>query len=30
MTLRFHVTPIRMAKIKPQVTTFVGEDVQKE
>jgi hypothetical protein len=30
MTLRFHLTPIRMAEIKPQVTTHVGEDVVKE
>jgi hypothetical protein len=29
-TLRLHLTPIKMAKIKPQVTTHVGEDVQKE
>jgi hypothetical protein len=29
-TLRFHLTPIRMAKSKPQVTTHVGEDVEKE
>jgi hypothetical protein len=30
MTLKFHLTPVRMAKIKPQVTTHVGEDVEKE
>jgi hypothetical protein len=29
-TLRFHLTPIRMAKIKPQVTTHVRKDVEKE
>jgi hypothetical protein len=29
MTLRFPLTPIIMAKIKPQVTTYVGEDVEK-
>jgi hypothetical protein len=26
-TLRFHLIPIRMAKIKPQGTTYVGKDV---
>jgi hypothetical protein len=30
MTLRFHITSIRMAKIKTQVTAHVGEDVEKE
>jgi hypothetical protein len=30
MTLRFHFTPVRMAKIKPQVTTHVGKDVEKQ
>ena len=30
MTLRFHLIPVRMAKIKPQVTTHVGENVEKE
>jgi hypothetical protein len=29
-TLRFHLTPIRMAKIKTQVTADAGEDVEKE
>jgi hypothetical protein len=29
MTLSFHLTPIRMAKIKT-LTTHVGEDVEKE
>ena len=29
-TLRFHFTPIRMAKTKPQVTVHVQEDVKKE
>jgi hypothetical protein len=29
-TLRFHLTPVRMAKIKPQVTADAGEDVEKE
>jgi hypothetical protein len=28
-TLRFHLTPVRMAKIK-QVTAEAGEDVEKE
>jgi hypothetical protein len=30
MTLRFHLTPIRMLRSKPQVTSHVGEDVEKE
>ena len=30
MTLRFHLTPIRMNISKLQVTTHVGEDVEKE
>jgi hypothetical protein len=29
-TRRFHLTLIRMAKIKPHMTTYVGEDVEKE
>jgi hypothetical protein len=29
-TLRFHLTPTRMAKIKTKVTAHVGEDVEKE
>jgi hypothetical protein len=29
-TLRFHLTPIRMAKIKNQMTVGAGEDVEKE
>ena len=29
-TLRFHLTPVRMAKIKNQLTADVGEDVEKE
>ena len=29
-TLRFHLTPVRMTKIKTQVTTDAGEDVEKE
>jgi hypothetical protein len=29
-TLRFHLTPVRMAKIKIQVTADAGEDVEKE
>ena len=28
-TLRFHFTPVRMAKIKTQVTAIAGEDVEK-
>jgi hypothetical protein len=30
MTLRFYLTPIRMAKIKMQVTADAGKDVEKE
>jgi hypothetical protein len=30
MTLRFYLTPIRMAEIKTQVTAHVGKDVGKE
>ena len=30
ITLRFHLTPVRMAKIKLQVTADAGEDVEKE
>jgi hypothetical protein len=29
-TLRFHLTPFRMAKIKSQETAVVGENVVKE
>ena len=29
-TLRFYLTPVRMAKIKIQVTTDAGENVEKE
>jgi hypothetical protein len=29
-TLRFHLTPVRMAKIKIQVRADAGEDVEKE
>jgi hypothetical protein len=29
-TLRFHLTPIRIAKIKTQVTTDAGETVEKK
>ena len=29
-TMRIHLTPIRMANIKTQVTTDAGEDVEKE
>jgi len=29
-TLRFYLTPVRIAKIKTQVTTDAGKDVQKE
>ena len=29
-TLRFHLTPVRMAKIKFQVTADAGKDVEKE
>ena len=28
--LRFHLTPVRMAKIKIQVTADTGKDVEKE
>jgi hypothetical protein len=28
--LRFHLTPVRMAKSKTQVTADAGEDVEKE
>jgi hypothetical protein len=27
---KFHLTPVRMAKIKTQVTADAGEDVEKE
>jgi hypothetical protein len=30
VTLRFHLTPVRMAKTKIQVTADAGEDVEKE
>jgi hypothetical protein len=30
MTLRFYLTPIRIAKIKVRVTVNVGKDVEKE
>ena len=30
MTLRFYLTPVRMAKIKIQVAADGGEDVEKE
>ena len=30
ITLRFHLIPVRMAKIKTQVTGDIGEDVEKE
>jgi len=30
ITLRFHLTPVRMTKLKPQVTADAGEDVEKE
>jgi hypothetical protein len=30
MSLRFHLTPIRMARSKPQVTVHVGENEEKE
>ena len=30
MTLRLHLTPVRMAKIKIQVTADAGVDVEKE
>jgi hypothetical protein len=29
-TLRFHLIPVRMAKIKNEVTADAGEDVEKE
>jgi len=29
-TLRFHITPDRMDKIKSQVTSHVGKDVEKK
>ena len=29
-TWRFHLMPVRMAKIKTQVTADVGKDVEKE
>ena len=29
-TLKFHLTPVRMAKVKTQETAGVGEDVKKE
>jgi hypothetical protein len=29
-TLRFHLTPVRMAKSKIQVTAGAGKDVEKE
>jgi hypothetical protein len=29
-TLRFHLTPVRMAKIKTSVTEGAGKDVEKE
>jgi hypothetical protein len=29
-TLRFHLTPVRMSKIKIQVIADAGEDVEKE
>jgi hypothetical protein len=30
ITLRFHLTSVRMAKIKIQVTADAGKDVEKE
>ena len=30
MALRFHLTPMRMAKINPQVTAHVREGAEKE
>jgi hypothetical protein len=30
MTLRFYLAPVRMVKIKTQVTEDAGEDVEKE
>ena len=29
-TLKFHLTPVRMAKIKTQVTADAGKDVEEE
>ena len=29
-TMRYHLTPVRMAKIATQATTDVGEDAEKE
>ena len=29
-TLRFHLTPVRMAKFRNSVTADAGEDVEKE
>jgi hypothetical protein len=29
-TLRFHLTPVKWIRLKPQVTTHVAEDVEKE
>jgi hypothetical protein len=29
-TLRFHLTPVRVAKIRAQVTADAGKDVEKE
>ena len=29
-TLRFHLTPVRMAKIKTQVTADDGKEIEKE
>ena len=29
ITMRYHLTPVRMAKIKAQETTDVGKDVEK-
>jgi hypothetical protein len=28
--LTFHLTPVRMAKVKPQVTADAGKDVEKQ
>ena len=30
MTLRFHLTPVRLAKIKTQLTADAGKDVMKK
>jgi len=30
MSLRFYLTPVRVAKIKTQVTAHAGEDVEQE